>query len=266
VEEGMTPADRLAHAARTARDADGVGMHERAVAELNAKIEQLERERDAAEGFAALAAHELMAPLVLTEACVSMAGERLRDEDFADVLQALEVLGRGAARTRRMIETLLHESRASSLPVRRRVVDMAKLTRECVAMLDLEIRARDARVAVGPMPEVLGEEELLGGLMTNLLTNALKFSPRHATLIRIGSERRTGEWVVFVESEGLPIPESDRERIFQPYHRGRGERRARGVGLGLAICRRIAERHGGTIGVVDAEVGEGNRFFVTLPD
>jgi two-component system, chemotaxis family, sensor kinase Cph1 len=261
----MTPADRLARAAARA-PGDPVEVHEAAVAELNAKIERLERERDAAEGFAALAAHELMAPLVFTEACVTLAGDRLRGTDQDELLRALEALGRGAARTRRLIETLLHESRATGLPLRRTVVGMAELTRECVEMLELELRARDARVAIGPLPQVLGETELLGGLMMNLLTNALKFSPRHTTLIRVGSERGAGVWRIYVESEGPPIPASDRERIFQPYHRGRGERRARGVGLGLAICQRIAERHGGSMHVTDARDREGNRFYVTLPD
>jgi signal transduction histidine kinase len=129
-----------------------------------------------------------------------------------------------------------------------------------------DVDARDAQILVGPLPEVLGEGELLGGLMTNLLANALKFSPRHGSTIRVGSERGDGEWSIYVESEGPPIPESDRARIFQPYHRGRGERRARGVGLGLAICSRIAERHGGRMGVTGIDGDDGNRFFVVLPD
>jgi signal transduction histidine kinase len=195
-----------------------------------------------------------------------MAGERLNGGVDADVLQALRVLGRGAARTRRLVEALLHEARASGLPLRRDVVDLDPLTRECVAIMGPDVSARDARILVDPLPEVLGEAELLGGLMTNLLANALKFSPRHGSTIRVGSERGDGEWSIYVESEGPPIPESDRARIFQPYHRGRGERRARGVGLGLAICSRIAERHGGYMGVTPTEGEDGNRFYFVLPD
>jgi signal transduction histidine kinase len=133
-------------------------------------------------------------------------------------------------------------------------------------MLRPEIEARGADVRVGELPVVLGEAELLGGLITNLLMNALKYSPRDAGAIRIGSERGDRAWVVYVDSEGPPILPEDRERIFRPYHRGRGERRARGVGLGLAICRRIAEHHGGSIDVAEAGPEGGNRFFVTLPD
>jgi signal transduction histidine kinase len=249
-------------------DGNGTGVsddHTAHVASLQVRIAQLERERDAAEGFAALAAHELMAPLVLTEACVSLAGERLASVDVPELLQAFEVLGRGASRTRLLVEALLHDARGNGRPLRSERVDLAELARECVDVLEPEVNARSAQIVLGPLPTVRGEVELLGGLITNLLTNALKFSPRQGALITIGSEPAEGGWTVFVESEGPPIPVDDRERIFEPYHRGRGERRIRGAGLGLAICRRIAERHGGTIGVTEMVGDDGNRFFVTLP-
>jgi signal transduction histidine kinase len=263
----MTPAEQLA------RDASTVGApdeesppidHHVEIERLRAENARLRRERDAAEGFVALAAHELMAPLVLTEACVTMAAERL-DADYADVLQAFMVLGRGARRTRRLVESLLHEAQASSRPFRAEVVDLTELAGECIGLLGPEIAARSAHVELGALPEVAGEPELLGGLITNLLMNALKFNPRQDGAVQVGCERHGDAWVIHVDSEGPPIPDEERERIFEPFHRGRGERRTRGAGLGLAICRRIAERHGGNTGVVTAPGGDGNRFYFTLP-
>jgi two-component system, chemotaxis family, sensor kinase Cph1 len=266
---GMTPAEQLAPAtAKQPRAGEATNIErDREIQQLQARIDQLERERDAAEGFAALAAHELMAPLVLTEACVALAVERLTANESADLLQALSVLGRGASRTRRLIEALLHEARASTRPIRREFVDLNGLARECIDLLGPEIEARSAVVDLGELPEVAGESELLGGLLTNLLMNALKFNPRQAGVIAVGSERDDAGWTIYVDSEGPPIPMDDRERIFEPYHRGRGERRARGAGLGLAICRRIVERHGGVIGIAEPVSGDtdGNRFFFTLP-
>jgi two-component system, chemotaxis family, sensor kinase Cph1 len=260
---GMTPVRVAAH--RSAALNGESTVNQNGIDALHARIAQLERERDAAEGFAALAAHELMAPLVLTEACVSLAGERLSPEEAPDLLQALDVLGRGASRTRYLVEALLHEARASSRPLRPVPVDLAKLTRDCLDLLAPEVESRDANIVLGDMPVVAGEPELLAGLMTNLLVNALKFSPRLGGVVTIGSERLADGWAFFVESEGPPIAAYDRERIFEPYHRGRGERRARGAGLGLTICRRIAERHGGTIRLADTSGEDGNRFVVTLP-
>ena len=259
----MTRVEDAAHVS-AAVDGNGCVNQSEDVAALKARIAHLERERDASEGFAALAAHELMAPLVLTEACVSLAGER-RSDVAPDVLQALEVLGRGASRTRRLVEALLHEARASGRPLHRQAVDLAELTRDCVSMLGPEVEARSAKVVIGPLPVVPGEPELLSGLITNLLMNALKFNPRQGGVVTVGCEPAEDAVILYVESEGPPIPADDRERIFEPYHRGRGERRARGVGLGLAICRRIAERHGGTIAVAAATGDDGNRFVVTLP-
>jgi signal transduction histidine kinase len=100
-------------------------------------------------------------------------------------------------------------------------------------------------------------------VFTNLLTNALKYGPRHGGTIAVGAVRVTHGWQLGVESKGEPVPPADRERIFKPYCRGNGERRARGSGLGLSICREIVERHGGKLGVVPVEGG--NRFQFTLP-
>jgi len=82
--------------------------------------------------------------------------------------------------------------------------------------------------------------------------------------VHVATESHNGTWRLIVEDQGKGIPASERERIFEPYYRGAGERRARGAGLGLAICRYIVERHGGHIGVAPAP-GGGNRFWFTLP-
>jgi signal transduction histidine kinase len=231
---------------------------------LRARVLELELERDAAEGYAALAGHELMSPLVMAEACAALASERLDDVRDGDVLTALESLGRGAARTRRLIESLLHEASAKGRPLRREVVDLGLLAEDCAAQFRGEIEARGAHIALGGLPRVSGNPQLLGGVFSNLLGNALKYNPRQGGTIRVSAEARDGEWAIFVDDDGPPIPVDDRVRIFEPYHRGRNERRAKGTGLGLAICRRIVERHGGRIGVTERP-GGGNRFFFTLP-
>jgi signal transduction histidine kinase len=260
----MTPASLLARIRAAQDEAMTVSELQQQVEELSTRVTELERERDAAEDFAAMAAHELIAPLVLTEACVAMASKRLDPADAPELLHAFDVLGRGAARTRQLVEALLHDARTGGRPVRREVVDLGDLARDCVALLKPEIDSRSAEVTVKDLPTVKGERELLGGLLTNLLQNALKFNPRQGGIVAIGTESRDqAAWTIFVESEGPPITPEDRERIFEPYERGSGERRARGVGLGLAICRRIVARHGGTIGVRAA--GEHNRFYFTLP-
>lgn len=237
---------------------------EREVERLAARVHQLEREKADVEAFAAVAAHELVEPLVMAEAYAAIVSDRLSDAEHADSKRDLDALARGVARIRLLTESLLHEACASDRQIERKPVDMKALVGDCVALLRPEIVSRDACVELAEMPEALGDEALLSGVISNLLINALKYSPRDGGGIRVGGAREATATRFFVESDGPTIPLEDQARIFLAYKRGRGERRATGTGLGLAICRRIVERHGGEIGVVAAN-GSGNRFFFTLP-
>jgi signal transduction histidine kinase len=182
----------------------------------------------------------------------------------SDLMNALGSLGRTAIRTRLLVESLLHDARATVRPLEREPVELERLVHDCVALLYPEVKARSAVVSVGSLPVVRAEPALLAGLITNLLSNALKFNPRQGGAIAVHAARSDNGWEISVENEGPPIALEDRERIFEPFYRGRHERRIKGAGLGLAICRRIVERHEGRIGV--AVEGDRNRFFFVLPD
>jgi light-regulated signal transduction histidine kinase (bacteriophytochrome) len=268
----MTPAEHIAEA----RSLDGlrarhvhqqgrsVSVLEHEIERLRARVAELEREKAYAQAFAAVAAHELVEPLVMTEAYAAMVAEQLDEELQGAERQDLAALAAVAARTRLLVETLLLDARSDGRGLRRRPVDLDRVLRETLTMLRPQIDSRGARIEVDALPEVLGDEALLGGVFTNLLVNALKYSPRHGSTIRVSAARRGADWRFEVESGGRTIAPQDRLRIFEPFRRGPGERRARGAGLGLSICRRIVERHGGQIGVT-AGAGAGNRFFFTLP-
>jgi chemotaxis family two-component system sensor kinase Cph1 len=230
---------------------------------LSARIEELEAQMQAAESFAMIAAHELMAPLVMTEARVALVTEQLGGNGNSSIVSDLEALGRDVARSRQLVETLLDDARSTDRPLRPVAVALDDVVADCLRLLASEIEVRHARIEVGPMPEVSGQPELIRGLVTNLLVNALKFSRRSGSCIRMDASSDAGWWTVFVDDEAQPIPPEDHERIFLPYARGREERRVRGAGLGLAICQRIVERHGGRIGVTSSERG-GNRFYFSL--
>jgi signal transduction histidine kinase len=235
------------------------------IARLRTRVTELEREKQAVERFAAMAAHELLTPVVLMDACAATVCDRLNGDGdgHAEAREELGVLRRGAAQSRLLVETLLHHAAFQECPLERRPVALWPLVGDCVAVLAPEIRRHGTTVEVGPLPRLAVEERLIGSVFMNLLTNALKYGPRHGGTIAINAVRMARVWQLGVESEGEPIPAADRERIFQPYRRGSGERRARGSGLGLAICHEIVERHGGELGVVP--VTAGNRFQFTLP-
>jgi signal transduction histidine kinase len=233
------------------------------IAQLRSRVSELEREKEAVERFAAMAAHELLTPVVLMDACAATVCEQLAGDGHAEAREELDVLRRGAAQSRLLVETLLHHAAFQERALDPRPVALRPLVADCIAVLAPEIRRHAATVQVGPLPRLSVEERLIRSVFTNLLTNALKYGPRHGGRIAVDAVRLGRAWQFGVASQGEPIPPEDRERIFEPYRRGNGERRARGSGLGLAICREIVERHGGELGVVPAEGG--NRFQFTLP-
>jgi signal transduction histidine kinase len=269
--EGMMPMDHSKHSkddaaeqARSFQRRSASVMHKREIERLSAHVHRLEREKASVEAFAAVAAHELLEPLILTESYVALVNERLDEEAHEETRRDLDALARSARRGRLLVETMLYDARSSGRELERRPVDLNALVDDCLALLKPEIRACEADVEVDELPEVSGDEAMIAGLYKNLLLNALKYSPRSGSAIRVGVSENGGAPQLFVESEGQPIPPDDRERIFEPFSRGHGERRARGTGLGLAICRDIVHRHGGSIGVAPAGPS-GNRFYFTLP-
>ena len=124
------------------------------------------------------------------------------------------------------------------------------------------MRDRGVVAEVGTLPAVRAERRLLAVVFQNLITNALKYGPRDGGKIRIDAERHEDGWRLIVESGGAPLPAEQTRRIFEPWRRIPGERRAPGSGLGLAICARLVDRLGGTIGV--DPLPEGNAFYFIL--
>ncbi len=236
----------------------------REVLRLSARVEKLEREREQLEHITAIAAHELLEPLVMTEAYATMVSERAGYALDLNSRHELDAIRRVAARVRRLVEGLLAEARASGRPLEPTTVDLSELIKDCVDMLATEIAARSARLHIDSMPVIQGDYAMLSSVFGNLLTNALKYGPRSRGDIWVTAARSSNGWTFAVESAGPVIPEESRERIFNVWERGSVERRTRGSGLGLTIVRQIVERHGGQVGVTSPSDST-NRFFFTLP-
>jgi signal transduction histidine kinase len=232
------------------------------LARLEERVAVLEHRNEELHHFSAAVAHELREPLIAIEGYATLLSERLADELDPPVRHDLDALLRGTERMRMVVETLLQQAR-SGLQLRHEPVDLAALAEDCIAMLAREIAACRARVDVGSLPVVDGDGRLLASVFQNLLSNALRYGSRDGGVIAMSASREGDGWRIVVDNEGMPIAADDRLRIFNPFRRGEGERRADGIGLGLAICRAVVEQHGGTIGVEPLE--NGNRFFFTLP-
>ena len=214
------------------------------------------------EGFAATAAHQLSEPLIVAESGTIMVTEDLGDSLDPEQRARLDAIGRGAARARQMVDALLMDARSAN-GLELKPVDVDRIVARVLEDLGPRMRDRQVIADVGKLPTVRAETRLLTVIFQNLLTNAIKYGPRDGGLVRIASERHEDGWKLIVASEGAPLPADQTERIFEPWRRIPGERRAPGSGLGLAICARLVERLGGSIGVEPQR--DGNAFYFVLP-
>jgi signal transduction histidine kinase len=231
---------------------------------LTARIDELERQRPKLEGFAALVAHEMLKPLMIAESyartVLDRAGHQLDGDSRAD----LQTVRHASWQAQRLVEALLLEARSGQGPLARRPVDLAQVVRDCVETLGSEIAASRVRVDVGPLPVVPGDRVLLGAVFRNLLANAVEHGSGRQSVVHVACTPFPGGWRFDVDSQGQPIPEVDRERIFEPLRRGPGIGPPAGTGLGLTLVRRLVARHGGEV-TVSSPDGHSNRFSFTLP-
>jgi signal transduction histidine kinase len=234
-------------------------------AELESQLSGLVEANRGLRRFVTEAAHELMEPLVLVESAALQCKADVGLPDATDDLKMrLDVIGSVAAQGRLLVDSLLHDARSAERSPQLKRLDLQHTVADALGLVDEGAAARRLRIRVGSMPTLVSNPELLSIVVRNLLVNAVKYSSVHAGDITITAERDRSAWKLSVFSPGRAVPPDDVDRILRRFERA-DSRRARGVGLGLAICVRIVERLGGTLGVAP-EPGVGNRFFVLLPD
>jgi PAS domain S-box-containing protein len=233
--------------------------------DVTARVEAeraLERSNADLGQFAAVASHDLAEPLLLMRSCADLlqeeAGNRLTGADR----DRLDVISRSARKMQALIDTLLSYAAVDRASVGHQPVDMARVVEDTLALLDARIAATGAVVRRGRLEPVVGDAQLLGLLLQNLLSNAMKFCDG-TPLVDISCEPAPDGWRLVVADNGIGIPAAQLQRIFVMFER-LDRSRYPGLGLGLATAQRIAEIHGGTIGVT-SEVGVGTTFQVALP-
>jgi PAS domain S-box-containing protein len=240
---------------------------------LRAYATQLERSNRDLESFASIASHDLQEPLrkirAFGDMLVSRYGEQLEPE-------ARDYLGRmrgAAGRMQDLIENLLTYSRVMTNPRPFSRVDLAQVAQEVAADLEGRLQQTGGRLEIGALPTIEADSMQMGQLLQNLFANALKFHrPNVPPVVRLsGRELPALESMsdgpcceLRVEDNGLGFEPQYEERIFGIFQRLHGRGDYEGTGIGLAICRRLVERHHGTI-VGRGVLGEGATFIVTLP-
>jgi len=245
---------------------EDVTEERRATRLLSARQRELQRSNEALKEFAFVAAHDLQEPLRK----ILSFGERLgmsTDPALAgDARHALERMLAAAARMRTLISDLLAYSLAAiaSEPLTR--TDLAAVARDVVADLEVVIAESGAAVTVGPLPTIEADASQMRQLLQNLIGNAIKFRRPDVPVVVsvLASATADGQCAITVADNGIGIKPEHRERIFRVFERLHNRAQFSGSGIGLAICRRIVERHGGSIGVTDASE-RGTSIRVIMP-
>jgi signal transduction histidine kinase len=242
---------------RRSRDELEVRVRER-TAELECRNRELQE-------FSYVASHDLSEPLRKIQTFGSLLEAKsanLMDEQSRDYVSRMT----GAAnRMQELLDALLRYSRVDTKGQEFRPARLHDVVKDVTGDLEVEIRKVGAHVEIGPLPSVNGDPNQLQQLFQNLIANALKYHRSEARpRIKIFAEEDKGDYRIFVEDNGIGFDEKYLGKIFQPFQRLHGKNEYSGSGIGLAICKKIIERHGGTI-TAKSTPGKGSTFIVTLP-
>jgi len=231
---------------------------------LRQQSAELARSNSELQRFTTIASHDLQEPLRMVISFMQLLAERCQGKLDAESSEFIGYAVDGAMRMRQLVADLLTYSRVSSNPEETEPVDFEQVFREVLRDLDVMIRESEAQVTHDPMPIVLAVRSQIIQLLQNLLTNAIKFSKPGPPQIHVSAHASGTEWTFSVQDKGIGIRPEYFDRIFVMFKRLHDRTQFAGTGIGLAICKRIVERHHGRIWV-ESTPGKGSTFFFTLP-
>lgn len=230
--------------------------------ELKLKSEELVRSNAELEQFAYVASHDLQEPLRMVTSYVQLLEKRYKDKLDQDANEFIAYAVDGSNRMRILIQSLLEYSRVNRVkafePINvNQVIDLV--------LQDLRetIQNNKAAITVNALPEITGDPILIGQLFQNLIGNAIKFKGDKDPEIIISGEKKDKEILFSVKDNGIGIEKEYSKKIFVIFQRLHSKDKYPGTGIGLAICKKIVERHGGIIWM-ESEIGKGSTFYFTI--
>jgi len=235
----------------------------RRCSELNSLSQRLERSNRELEDFTRIAAHDLQEPLRKMISFSNLLEIDLGDDLPERAVQDLTYISCAATRMQHLIEDLLKFSRAGTAALEAVEVPLSQCVDQAVDNLSLRIEETGAELSVDELPTTMGDPTLLTLLFQNLIGNALKFVRDQTPRIRVTSATDGERLTVGIEDNGIGMDPKYAEQIFAPFRRLHGRKEFEGTGIGLAITRKVVERHGGSIWV-ETEPGVGSHFKFTL--
>ena len=225
---------------------------------------ELKRSNEDLEQFAYVASHDLQEPLRMIRNYLQLLQQRYKTELDPNAHDFINFALDGSKRMNQLIHDLLAYSRVGPHGKELVVTECDQALEDALANLTVAIEESKAEVTRDSLPPVIGDEVQLTQLFQNLIGNAVKFRGEATPKVHVGVQRTGGEWEFTVRDNGIGIAEQDFQRIFVVFQRLHNREKYPGTGIGLSVCKKIVERHGGRIWV-ESKPGKGTTFHFTIP-
>jgi len=228
-------------------------------------LAEMERVNAELEQFASVASHDLQEPLRAIAGCLQILEKTYKGRLDRNADELIHYAVDGAQRMRALINDLLSLSRVNSEEISYSATEVPKVLEQVKTNLATAIEESKATIRYGRLPALTANSTLLTQLFQNLISNAIKFRSDSPPEIFVDARRKNGQWLFSVRDNGIGFDQAYANRIFQPFKRLHAKDKYPGTGIGLPICKRIIERHGGKIWV-ESQPGKGTTFHFSITE
>ena len=242
----------------------GIVINSRDITERVLAEDELKRSNTDLQQFAYSASHDLQEPLRVIGGFVRLLAKRYKGKLDSEADEFIWHTVEGVKRMENLIKDLLAYSQIGTKGKDFKPSDCSLVIKEALANLQTAIEESHAKITCDVLPIVMADTSQLSRLFQNLIGNAIKFHGKKIPKIHVSAERKANDWVFSVKDNGIGIDPKDAGRIFIIFQRLHSREEYPGTGIGLAICKRIVERHSGRIWV-ESEPGKGSTFYFTIP-
>jgi light-regulated signal transduction histidine kinase (bacteriophytochrome) len=265
--------ERLAQAEQAVKDLyDELNQSNKELMQLTLELEdrvaertsELKRSNEELERFASVVAHDLRAPLRTVAGFLGLLERRVGERADGRTDEYVRFIRDGTERMDRLLRDLLRYAKVGTAAGELPDVNTKEIAGEALQNLEAAAKEANARVDLGELPVVPGDRTQLVQLFQNLIGNALKFRGEAPLVVCIGARPMDEVYELFVRDNGIGFDMRHKHKVFEVFGRAHTRAKVEGSGIGLAICKRVVERHGGRIRV-ESKVDRGTTFFFTLP-
>ncbi|NMC77488.1 MAG: PAS domain S-box protein, partial [Candidatus Methanofastidiosa archaeon] len=231
---------------------------------LKERTEALEKSNKELEEFAYIASHDLQEPLRMISSYVQLLERRYKNKLDQDANDFISYAVEGSARMKALINDLLAYSRVGTKGKEFAKTNISDILKKVLQNLQIALEENKVEISIGPMPVIMADDTQMIQLFQNLIGNAIKFKNKNPPKISIDCKEKNGNYIFSVSDNGIGIEKEYYDRIFMIFQRLHTRDKYPGTGIGLAVCKKIVERHGGSIWL-ESEVGKGTIFYFSIP-